>query len=76
LSDTEFRYSPPDSEGWWRGRAHDDKDAEPKWFLVHKDPRFGALLVTVKGRDGEDQDVPVQVVPCVWAGPFQREDVA
>lgn len=74
MSDTAFRYSPPDSEGWWRGRPYDNADAPPSWYQVKRD-RFDALVVTVKGRDGADQEVPVQVVPCVWAGPFQREDV-
>lgn len=73
---SDFRFNPPDSEGWWRGRPHDNADAPSTWYRVHREPRFNALVVTVKGRNGQDEDVPVQVVPCVWAGPFPREDVS
>ena len=34
------------------------------------------MRLTIKGKDGAPQEVPVQVVPCVWAGPFPREDVS
>ncbi len=70
-----FRFPPPDKAGWWRGRPYDNAEAEPEWYDVHKD-RFDALVVTIKGKDGAPQEVPVQVVPCVWAGPFPREDVS
>ncbi len=73
---SDFRFGPPDVEGWWKGRPWDNSDAPSEWYRVHREPRFNALVVTVKGRNGQDEDVPVQVVPCVWAGPFPREDVS